>query len=35
MKDGRKALEKVNAKMGLGFDDFDLDYYTDLFKVIM
>ena len=33
MKEGRKALEKINAEMGLGFDDFDLDYYTNLFKV--
>lgn len=33
MKEGRKALEKINAERGLGFDDFDLDYYTDLFKV--
>ena len=33
MKEGRAALEKINAEMGLGFDDFDLDYYTTLFKV--
>jgi phosphoribosylformylglycinamidine synthase len=33
MKEGRKALEKINAERGLGFDDFDLDYYTNLFKV--
>ena len=33
MKEGRPALEKINAEMGLGFDDFDLDYYTNLFKV--
>eukprot|EP00535_Pseudo-nitzschia_heimii_P003529 CAMPEP_0197185178 /NCGR_PEP_ID=MMETSP1423-20130617/11355_1 /TAXON_ID=476441 /ORGANISM="Pseudo-nitzschia heimii, Strain UNC1101" /LENGTH=1318 /DNA_ID=CAMNT_0042636165 /DNA_START=14 /DNA_END=3970 /DNA_ORIENTATION=- len=32
MKEGRAALEKINAEMGLGFDDFDLDYYTTLFK---
>jgi phosphoribosylformylglycinamidine synthase len=30
---GRPALEKLNNEMGLGFDDFDLDYYTQLFKV--
>ena len=30
---GRAALEQINSEMGLGFDDFDLDYYTDLFKV--
>jgi len=33
MKEGRTALEKINEEKGLGFDDFDLDYYTDLFKV--
>ena len=33
MKEGRTALEKINGEMGLGFDDFDLDYYTTLFKV--
>lgn len=33
MAEGRAALEKINEEMGLGFDDFDLDYYTKLFKV--
>jgi phosphoribosylformylglycinamidine synthase len=33
MTEGRAALEKINKEMGLGFDDFDLDYYTNLFKV--
>ncbi len=33
MEEGRGALEKINAEKGLGFDDFDLDYYTKLFKV--
>lgn len=33
MQEGRKALEKINEERGLGFDDFDLDFYTDLFKV--
>ena len=33
MEEGRKALEKINSEKGLGFDDFDLDYYTQLFKV--
>ena len=33
MEEGRPALEKLNKEMGLGFDDFDLDYYTNLFKV--
>mmetsp|Transcript_1954 Transcript_1954/g.2633 ORF Transcript_1954/g.2633 Transcript_1954/m.2633 type:complete len:1318 (-) Transcript_1954:1092-5045(-) len=32
MEEGRKALEKINGEKGLGFDDFDLDYYTNLFK---
>lgn len=32
MEEGRKALEKINEERGLGFDDFDLDYYTNLFK---
>jgi phosphoribosylformylglycinamidine synthase len=35
MQQGRSALEKINTEMGLGFDDFDLDYYTTLFKVSM
>lgn len=35
MTEGRAALEKVNDERGLGFDDFDLDYYTELFKVRM
>jgi phosphoribosylformylglycinamidine synthase len=33
MEQGRAALEKINGEKGLGFDDFDLDYYTNLFKV--
>jgi phosphoribosylformylglycinamidine synthase len=28
---GRPALEKINREMGLGLDDWDLDYYTELF----
>ena len=28
---GRAALEEINARMGLAFDDWDLDYYTKLF----
>jgi phosphoribosylformylglycinamidine synthase len=31
MEEGRKALEKINREMGLGLDDWDLDYYTNLF----
>lgn len=33
MGQGRDALVKINEEKGLGFDDFDLDYYTKLFKV--
>ena len=33
MEQGRKALETINEEKGLGFDDFDLDYYTQIFKV--
>jgi phosphoribosylformylglycinamidine synthase len=29
---GRLALERVNRSMGLAFDDWDLDYYTRLFR---
>lgn len=32
MEYGRSALEDINKELGLGFDDFDLDYYTSLFK---
>ncbi|MDH4230667.1 MAG: phosphoribosylformylglycinamidine synthase, partial [Nitrospirota bacterium] len=28
---GRPALEKINAEMGLGLDDWDIDYYYNLF----
>ncbi|XP_051788441.1 phosphoribosylformylglycinamidine synthase isoform X1 [Erpetoichthys calabaricus] len=28
---GRAALEKANEELGLAFDSWDLDYYTDLF----
>jgi len=31
MEEGRPALEKINRAMGLGLDDWDLDYYTSLF----
>lgn len=31
LAEGRAALEAVNAEMGLGFDDWDLQYYYDLF----
>ncbi|XP_073526258.1 uncharacterized protein [Phyllobates terribilis] len=32
MEMGRKALEEINQKMGLAFDEQDLQYYTSLFK---
>mmetsp|Transcript_19003 Transcript_19003/g.23950 ORF Transcript_19003/g.23950 Transcript_19003/m.23950 type:complete len:1327 (-) Transcript_19003:412-4392(-) len=32
LEEGRAALEKINKEEGLGFDDWDLDYYTNLFK---
>ncbi len=31
LEEGRPALEKINREMGLGLDDWDLDYYTKLF----
>jgi len=32
LAEGRAALERVNRELGLAFDDWDLDYYTDLFR---
>ncbi len=32
MSEGRAALERINDEMGLAFDDWDLDYYTRLFR---
>ncbi len=31
IEEGRAALERINREMGLAFDDWDMDYYTDLF----
>ncbi len=31
LTEGRGALERINRQLGLAFDDWDLDYYTDLF----
>jgi phosphoribosylformylglycinamidine synthase len=31
LEEGRPALERINREMGLAFDEWDLDYYTDLF----
>jgi len=32
LEEGRAALERIDAEMGLAFDDWDLDYYTALFR---
>ena len=32
MAEGRKALERINNRLGLAFDDWDLDFYTALFR---
>ena len=32
LEEGRVALEKLNREMGLGMDDWDINYYTDMFK---
>ncbi len=32
MAEGRAALERINRELGLAFDDWDLDFYTDLFR---
>lgn len=29
---GRAALEAINKEMGLAFDEWDLDYYTNMFR---
>ena len=31
IEEGRKALEKINGEMGLGLDEWDIDYYYRLF----
>jgi len=31
LEEGRVALERINSELGLAFDDWDLDYYTELF----
>ena len=33
VSEGRLALEAINKEMALGFDDWDLDFYTELFQV--
>lgn len=32
MREGKHALEKINHELGLAFDDWDLEYYTRLFR---
>ncbi|CAN0095729.1 unnamed protein product, partial [Discosporangium mesarthrocarpum] len=32
MSKGKEALKEINAQRGLGFDEWDLDFYLDLFK---
>ena len=32
MAEGRAALERINRDLGLAFDDWDLDFYTALFR---
>ncbi|PZC75103.1 hypothetical protein B5X24_HaOG206723 [Helicoverpa armigera] len=31
LKQGRPAMEKVNKKLGLAFDSWDMDFYMDMF----
>ena len=31
IQEGRPALERINTRLGLAFDEWDLDYYSDLF----
>ncbi len=31
VEEGKSALEKINTEMGLGLDDWDVDYYYNLF----
>ncbi|KAL5281875.1 PFAS family protein [Megaselia abdita] len=35
MTEGRLALEKINLELGLAFGDWDLDFYTNLFKNVL
>ena len=32
LEEGRAALERINRELGLAFDDWDLNYYTALFR---
>ncbi len=35
LTDGRDAIVRENKKLGLAFDDWDLDFYTNLFQNIL
>lgn len=35
LRDGRRALEEVNKSLGLSFDDWDLEYYLNLFANVL
>lgn len=35
IEEGKSALEKINKEMGLGMDDWDVDYYFNLFVNIL
>ena len=35
LEEGRAALERLNREAGLAFDDWDLDYYTRLFREVI
>ncbi len=32
LAEGRIALERINRELGLAFDDWDLNFYTELFR---
>jgi len=32
LEEGRTALERLNTELGLAFDDWDLEYYTHVFR---
>lgn len=35
LSQGKKALQEVNSKMGLAFDSWDIDFYTNLFTNVL
>ncbi|EAA01024.2 AGAP002091-PA [Anopheles gambiae str. PEST] len=35
LEQGRRALEEINVKNGLAFDEWDLEYYTNLFVKVL